>query len=108
MSSDRWVAGDAYEFFMGRWSRQMASRFLDWLRPVPHSHWLEVGCGTGALSQAICGETQPRSLVACDPSPEFVSFAGKLTSDCPATFLVADADHLPSRDGGFDFIVSGL
>lgn len=107
-SSDAWVAGDAYEAFMGRWSRQLAHLFLDWLAPTLRANWLEVGCGTGALSQAVCRKTQPRSLVACDPSPEFVSSARRSAAGCPATFLVAGADNLPRLDEGFDFIVSGL
>jgi SAM-dependent methyltransferase len=108
MSSDRWVAGDAYETFMGRWSRQVADLFLDWLTPTPRADWLEVGCGTGALSRAVCGRSQPRSLVACDPSPELVAYARRSAAGFPADFVVAAADNLPRRDGGFSFTVSGL
>lgn len=28
---DAWNAGDSYDAYMGRWSRKMAARFLDWL-----------------------------------------------------------------------------
>jgi len=28
---DAWRAGDSYDSYMGRWSRQIAPRFLDWL-----------------------------------------------------------------------------
>jgi SAM-dependent methyltransferase len=93
---------------MGRWSRQVAARFLDWLALPPRLNWLDVGCGTGALSDAICTHSQPHSLVGCDPTPDFVSFAGKSHPDCPTTFLVAGADGLPARVGGFDAVVSGL
>jgi SAM-dependent methyltransferase len=108
LSSDKWVAGDAYDRFMGRWSRKVAEQFLEWLDPAPRAHWLEVGCGTGALTEAICGSAQPSSIVACDPSPGFISFAESRLGRCPATFLVVDADDLPRREGGFDFVVSGL
>lgn len=105
---ESWAAGDAYEAFMGRWSRQLAIEFLKWLSPSPHAHWLEVGCGTGSLTQAICQRAYPASLLACDPSPVFVSHARRSTTSCPAQFLIAGADDLPRRDGGFDDIVSGL
>jgi trans-aconitate methyltransferase len=106
--SDGWVSGEAYESYMGRWSRQVASLFLDWLNPAPGLHWLDLGCGTGALAQAICRHSPPSSLVGCDPSPGLVSFARASVTDCPATFVVAGVENLPGRDGGFDIIVSGL
>ena len=51
---DKWVTGDAYEAYMGCWSRPIARVFVEWLHPKPSAHWLEVGCGTGALTSAIC------------------------------------------------------
>jgi trans-aconitate methyltransferase len=107
-TSDRWVTGDAYESFMGRWSRQAAGHFLDWLALTPGLNWLDFGCGTGALSSAICRRARPNSLAGCDLSPDFVSFAHNHVLDCPATFVVASSDTLPAREGGFDVIVSGL
>jgi len=107
-SSDRWLAGGAYEFYMGRWSRPVARLFLDWLSLPPGLNWLDVGCGTGALSETICRRASPQSIVGCDPSPDFVSFASNAILDCPAAFVVADAGDLPGRESGFDAIVSGL
>lgn len=105
---DAWVTGDAYEAYMGRWSRPLARRFIAWLRPEPSAHWLEVGCGTGALTTAICELCEPASVVACDPSEPFVDHARGNLSDARASFVVAAADALPARDGGFDAVVSGL
>jgi len=93
---------------MGRWSRQVAGLFLDWLDPAPGLHWLDLGCGTGALAQVICRHSPPSSLVGCDPTPGFVSYARASVTDCPAAFVVAGVENLPGRDGGFDIIVSGL
>jgi SAM-dependent methyltransferase len=108
MSSDKWAAGDAYETFMGRWSRRVADGFLEWLAPMVRANWLDVGCGTGALTEAICQRAEPASVIACDPSPEFMSFARNVKKYSSVTFLIAGADDLPRRDGGFDVIVSGL
>jgi ubiquinone/menaquinone biosynthesis C-methylase UbiE len=93
---------------MGRWSRLLGRAFLDWLRAAPDSHWLEIGCGTGALTSSILELARPASLTACDPSAPFVDHARDALADERVSFTVAAADDLPSRDGGFDFVVSGL
>ena len=72
---DAWHAGDRYEAYMGRWSRKLAPQFLDWLGAAENLDWLEVGCGTGALSAAIVARCNPQSLIAIDPSQDFVETA---------------------------------
>ena len=57
---DAWQAGDRYEAYMGRWSRQIAPRFLDWLGTGDGLDWLDIGCGTGALSAAILAQCNPK------------------------------------------------
>jgi len=108
MPDDRWVTGDAYEAYMGRWSRRIAREFVEWLRPEPAGNWLEFGCGTGALTSAIFELCAPASVIACDPSEFFVKHARKSLSDPRLSFVTAGADALPTRDSGFDGIVSGL
>lgn len=103
---DAWTAGDAYEAYMGRWSRALAREFLAWLRPAPDGRWLEVGCGTGALTSAIVALARPTSVTACDPSAPFLEHARKIVPG-PCTFSVL-TDQLPRLDAGFDAIVSGL
>src|SRR5262245_10717781 len=105
---DGWAAGAAYEAYMGRWSRQLARAFLDWLRPGTAGHWLEVGCGTGSLTRGICAFCAPSSVVACDPSAAFVEYSRNALQEGRASFVVASADGLPTRAGGFDVVVSGL
>jgi len=107
-SADRWNSGDAYEAYMGRWSRLVARAFLEWIRPNPQVQWLDVGCGTGALTSVICEPCMPTSVIACDPSPSFVEHARATVPDERASFVVAGADALPKRVGGFEMVVSGL
>jgi trans-aconitate methyltransferase len=52
-TTDVWAAGDAYEPYVGRWSRPVARDFLGWLKIASKARWLDVGCGTGALTQAV-------------------------------------------------------
>jgi SAM-dependent methyltransferase len=106
--SDRWTAGAAYEDYMGRWSRLLARTFLEWLHAKSGGHWLEVGCGTGALTGSICAFGDPSSVVACEPSAPLVDHARRNVSDPRVSFVQANAGALPSRDGGFDVIASGL
>jgi SAM-dependent methyltransferase len=105
---DRWVTGDAYEAYMGRWSRPLARVFIEWLQPRASANFLEVGCGTGALTSTICDRCEPASVVACDPSEPFVEHARKTLTDARVSFVVAGVEALPHRDGGFDAVVSGL
>lgn len=61
--TENWSAGDLYEPYVGRWSRLVARQFLDWLGVTPGRDWLDVGCGTGALTQAILVHAGPGSPV---------------------------------------------
>ena len=106
--SENWLAGSTYEGFMGRWSRLLAPRFVSWLQPPPDAHWLDVGCGTGALSEAICACARPASVVACDPSESFIDHARQRHVDPRISFAVAGIGDLPTRPGGFDSVTSAF
>jgi SAM-dependent methyltransferase len=105
---DGWQSGDSYEAYMGRWSRPIAARFLDWLELPDGLDWLEVGCGTGALSSAIVAQCDPRSLIAIDPSDGFLTKARQQVDDPRVEFKVADAETLPLAAASRDVVVSGL
>ncbi|MEV4344621.1 class I SAM-dependent methyltransferase [Actinoplanes sp. NPDC049596] len=101
MTGDVWAAGDAYEAYVGRWSRRVATIFVDWLGVPSGRRWLDVGCGTGALTAAIMA-SGPADVVGVDPSRGF------LRSVLDATRVAGDAAALPLRDRAFDAVVSGL
>src|SRR4051812_2055732 len=90
-----WASGARYEPFIGRWSRLVASEFLAWLTVPPGSRWLDVGCGTGALSQAIVAYAEPAAVTGVDPSPDYIAFARESLAVGYTRFLVGDAQHLP-------------
>ncbi|MDJ0707355.1 MAG: methyltransferase domain-containing protein [Leptolyngbyaceae cyanobacterium MO_188.B28] len=96
----------AYYAFIGRWSRLAAREFLSWLSIAPHRCWLDVGCGTGALTAEILASESPKRVYGIDPSVERIEYAqGALPS---AQFWVGDAQQLPNDWANFDVVVSGL
>lgn len=105
---DLWESASSYERFMGRWSRELARAFLLWLDVPPGRHWLEVGCGTGALTSRILEIGDPASLVSTDASEQFIAHSRTAHPDHRVEFLVASADKLPPRAGGYDVVVSSL
>lgn len=103
-----WAAGDAYERYMGRWSRLVAGRFVDWLGVGDDGVWLDACCGTGALTSSITGLARPRLVVGVDRSAGYVAAARAVATGPAARFLLADALSLPVRDGTCDAVVSAL
>lgn len=107
-AADRWSSGALYEPYVGRWSRLVATDFVDWLGVAAGARWLDVGCGTGALSHAVLGRGHPAQLSGVDPSVGFIEYARENTPDPRARFEVGDAQHLNFDDESFDAVVSAL
>ena len=105
---DQWAAGSTYEDFMGRWSRRLAPLYVSWLQIPRGVHWLDVGCGTGALAHAICVHADPASVVGCDPAAPLVEFAREHGRDARMTFVTAGVGNLPRRSGGYGSVTSLL
>ena len=108
MPADRWQDADAYERFIGRWSRRAADQFLAWLSVPAGATWVDVGCGTGALSGQIVARTDPARVTGVDPSAAFVEAARDRVAQPVAAFEVGQADRLPLDSGSADVVVSGL
>jgi len=100
------VAATAYDAFMGRWSRRIAVAQADEAGIAPGMRVLDVGCGTGALTEELVHRVTARLVAAVDPSPSFVSamrdrFRGLDVRE-------ASAERLPFEDGTFDAALAQL
>lgn len=104
--NDNWKSGDAYEAYVGRWSREVGREFLSWLNAPAGGRWLDVGCGTGELSRAIAAKCSPHSVTGVDPSEGFLEYARNQPGDID--YRAGDAQALPFEDESFDATVSGL
>jgi len=105
---DAWASGEKYEPYVGRWSRLVAREFLNWLAVPARSQWLDVGCGTGALSQTILQFADPAQVKGIDRSDGFIAFAMAHTQDSRIQFEVGDAQSLNAESGSFDAAITGL
>lgn len=70
---DVWSAGDLYEPYVGRCSRRVAKKFIKWMAVLERKDWLDVGCGTGALTEAIFECANPKSVNGIDATSEYAS-----------------------------------
>jgi SAM-dependent methyltransferase len=105
--SDSWERGDPYEQYVGRWSRRVAPLFLAWLKIPAQRRWLDVGCGTGALSAAILDNCSPLSVIGVEPSEGFLE---KAKEQLGARVLLrrGSAAEIPLEDRSVDVAVSGF
>jgi SAM-dependent methyltransferase len=101
---------EAYERFMGRWSRQLAPLLVRFAGVAGGNAVLDVGCGTGALAAAVAASMPAPAgrIVGIDPSEAYVAFAEAQRKGDAITFQVADAHQLPFDDGAFDRTISML
>lgn len=99
---------EAYERFMGRWSKQLAPLFLDFVDLKNGDRVLDVGCGTGALSSAVMSVIDPDQVIGIDPSAEYIDYARSKSSDSRLKFETGDGQQLRFPDDYFDATISLL
>jgi SAM-dependent methyltransferase len=104
----RFDDGDAYERFMGRWSRLVGEDFLDWLTPAAGLGWLDVGCGNGAFTELLFDRVAPCHVAGIDPSAGQLAFAEARLRGRPVTLGQGSATHLPFEACAFDAAVMAL
>jgi SAM-dependent methyltransferase len=99
---------DAYELFMGRWSRHLAPLLVDFAVPGAADSVLDIGSGTGALTAAIVAAKPGARVTGVDPSSEYIAFARARQPSARVRLLVGDAQRLELPDGQFDATLSLL
>jgi SAM-dependent methyltransferase len=110
MASSNFVAkgADAYDGYMGRWSRRLAPLFLDFCGTNDGEKVLDVGCGTGSLTFPLMGRCNVKAIEAIDFEQQFVDALNRQNSDARITARQGDACALSFRDHEFDRALSLL
>jgi ubiquinone/menaquinone biosynthesis C-methylase UbiE len=97
---------EAYDRYMGRWSRRLAPLLADFAGVERGMRVLDVGCGPGSLTEHLVERVGSRQVHAVDPSEQF---AQACAARVPAIEVgVASAERLPWADGVFDVVLSQL
>jgi ubiquinone/menaquinone biosynthesis C-methylase UbiE len=100
------VAGDKYDRFMGRYSRELAPRMIEFAGVRPGMAVVDVGCGPGALTERLVERIGAESVSAADPSEPFVAAAAERAPG--ADVRQAAAEELPWEADCFDAALSQL
>ncbi len=100
------VAADAYDRFMGRYSRLLSAQLADLAGVKDGQRVLDVGCGPGALTEELVARLGAEAVAAADPSAPFVAAA---RARHPGVEVVqAPAEQLPFPDRTFDATLAQL
>ncbi len=100
------VAADAYDRFMGRYSRLLVGQMADIAGVEAGQRVLDVGCGPGALTSELVERVGAENVVAVDPSASFVEAARDRFPG--VTILQASAEQMPLPEGWFDAALAQL
>lgn len=87
-----WDNTQAYENYMGRWSQKVAPLFLQWLDAPTDSSWIDIGCGTGGLTELIARTCKLSSVLGVDTAEDFIEVARTRVKN--VEFRVGRADDL--------------
>src|SRR5437868_11666704 len=99
------VSGDAYDRFMGRYSRELAPVFADFAEIGLAGTVVDVGCGSGILTEELAGRLGAKQVAAADPSPPLEACAARVPA---ADVRKGAAEALPSPDDSFDAALAQL
>lgn len=94
---------EAYERFMGRWSRLVAPLLVDFSDLPDTGRALDIGSGTGSLAFAIAERKDRVHVVGIDPSQQYVAYANSRNRfPDRVRFQVGDAQQLSFPDAAFE------
>jgi ubiquinone/menaquinone biosynthesis C-methylase UbiE len=100
--------GAQYERLMGRWSRLVGDKFIDWLSLPTGLRWLDVGCGNGAFTEMVVARCEPAEAHGIDTSEAQISYASARVAGKRAHFRVGNAGSLPYGNATFDVAAMAL
>ena len=100
--------GDGYELQMGRWSRRLAPKFIEFAGIKNTERVLDVGCGTGSLTSTLALNPDIRGIHGVDFSAPYIEHAKRNNSGSRIQFQVGDACALPFDDKEFEHTLAML
>jgi SAM-dependent methyltransferase len=98
----------AYERFMGRWSRSLATHVVRFAGVRDGDAVLDVGSGTGALAAAVVAAAPSSRIVGIDPAAPYVRLAQRQHGSALVSFEVGDAQQMRFARASFDRTLSLL
>jgi SAM-dependent methyltransferase len=100
------VAADAYDRYMGRYSRLLSPQLADLAGVRSGQRVLDVGCGPGALTAELVARVGASHVAAVDPSESFVGAARDRNPGVDVRRASAEELPFPARD--FDATLAQL
>ncbi len=100
--------GGGYELQMGRWSRRLAPKFIEFAGVTRTESVLDVGCGTGSLTSTLASNPEIRGVHGIDFSDAYIEHAKREITESKVQLQVGDACALPFADAQFDHSLSML
>jgi SAM-dependent methyltransferase len=99
------VSGDTYDRFMGRYSQELAPVFADFAGIAAGQRVLDVGCGSGVLTEELAQRLDAGNVAGADPSPMLQAAVERVPG---AELKQASAESLPWPDDSFDAALAQL
>lgn len=90
---------------MGRWTRRLAAAILARI-PLPSGPFLDVGCGTGALTAALRAQSPQARIVGVDLSEAYLDHARARPDNSDVVFQCMDAQQMDIADDSFSASLS--
>jgi len=99
------VSGETYDRFMGRYSQELAPVFADFGGIAAGQRVLDVGCGSGVLTEELAQRVGAGNVAGADPSPMLQAAVERVPE---ADLKQASAESLPWPDDSFDAALAQL